>query len=252
MIFSFTKKKFNKLSREQKHKKCAFVLQKIYHSLLERKTTDLLYEEYQSYLQWMEEKTFIQKDLKNISDQYHFHLALAKVNLKEHNLLPRLRTGDGVAKRKFANNAIYLDNIRSAYNVGSILRSAESFRIGSVHFAKKTPYIDHPKVQKISMDTAKHIPTYRDTPLTDLPRPIIVIDTAKDALSLYDFVFPDTFTLVMGNEEYGTSDQSLKEANYILEIPLYGKKNSINVASAFSIIASEWQRQMLKKEKTHV
>lgn len=252
MIFSFTKRKFLELDIQQKHKKCAFVVQNIYEKLLEANPTDLLYKEYLDFLGWMEEKPFTEKDLKKIADRYHYHLKLAKVNLQESNYLPQLRIGDSVAKKDFAKNAIYLDNIRSAHNVGSILRSTEAFRIGSVHFSPKTPYIDHPKVTKISMSTAEHVPTYRETSLDLLPRPLIVVDTSNDAVSLYDFVFPELFTLVIGNEEYGTSDQMLKEANYILEIPLWGRKNSINVASAFSIVASEWQRQMLKKEQSYV
>lgn len=249
---SFTKRKFLKLGFERGHKQCALFLRKIYESLLNNQKAEILYEEYQTYLSWLGEPDFHHIDLKKISDKYHDHLSKAKVHLKEHNLLPILRTGDHEEKKPFAANGIYLDNIRSAYNVGSILRTTESFRMGSVYFSSKTPFIDHPKVQKISMDTANTTPCYKKNDLLDLPRPIIVVDTCDDALSLYDFIFPDSFTLVLGNEEYGTSDNLLKCADYLIEIPLFGKKNSINVACAFSIVASEWQRQVLKKEQVYV
>lgn len=252
MTHPFTKRKFLKLSQEQRHKKCASVLRLIYEKLLEKKDPSFLYKEYHTYLEWFCEENFHEHDLKKISDRYHDHLEQAKINLKEHNLLTSLRTGDHEARKDFEKNAIYLDNIRSAYNVGSILRTVESFRIGSVHFAKKTPFVDHPKVEKISMKTATKVPSFKNNSIKDLPKPIIVVDTSDSAISLYDFIFPDNFTLVMGNEEYGTSDEILQTADYILEIPLFGLKNSINVACAFSIVASEWQRQKLKKENIHV
>jgi tRNA G18 (ribose-2'-O)-methylase SpoU len=252
MISSFTQKKFLRLQEEQRHKYCSICLKNIYEALLEKKDPSFFLQEYNQYLGWIKEKPFTTFDYKNLADQYHYHLKKAKIHLKEHNLLPNIRTGDSEAKKPFSSNAIFLDNIRSAYNVGSILRTVEALRMGAVHFAKKTPYIDNPKVKKISMHSVDKVSCSQNTDYLNLPRPIIIADTSKQAISLYEYIFPDSFTLVMGNEEYGVSDESLHHGDYIIEIPLFGSKNSINVACAFSIIASEWQRQHLQKEKIYV
>jgi tRNA G18 (ribose-2'-O)-methylase SpoU len=45
-------------------------------------------------------------------------------------------------------------------------------------------------------------------------------------------------TLIFGNEEFGISNQILSQVDHLVEIPLVGLKNSLNVANAFSIIAS--------------
>lgn len=165
-------------------------------------------------------------------------MQLAGLSLKEHNLLPTLRTGDREPKRDFPNIAIYLDHVRSAYNVGSILRTVEALRIGKVYFSEKTPFIDNEKVKRTAMGAAELVPCFQNVPLSDLPRPIIALDTSNAAVSVAEFDFPESFTLILGNEEYGISNESLKEVDHIVEIPLFGAKNSLNIACAFAIAAS--------------
>ncbi|MBM3193453.1 MAG: RNA methyltransferase [Chlamydiae bacterium] len=133
-------------------------------------------------------------------------------------------------------------------NVGSIIRTTEAFRLGEIHFSEKTPYIDHPKIEKSAMDTSSLITCHQNTPLSALKAPLIGIETAKDALSLYDFIFPKTFSLLFDNEEYGLSEKTLSSAHHIIKIPLLGSKNSLNVASAFAILASEIRRQLCSQK----
>jgi tRNA G18 (ribose-2'-O)-methylase SpoU len=229
----FTRRKFLQLDHKQQHKKCAEALRRHY----EKK--ELILEEYNIWLTWMNLNPYTPLDMKALADRYHWHLSSAGLNLKEHNLLPTIRTGDHIAKCDFPDIAIYLDNVRSAYNVGSILRTTEALRIGQVHFGGKTPFIDNEKVHRTAMGAAELVPSFQNTPLTSLPRPIIILDTCDEGIPVSEFIFPSTFTLVLGNEEYGTSNEALKEANYVLQIPLLGAKNSINVACAFAIAAAQ-------------
>src|SRR3990167_6320696 len=220
---NISKKKFLQLDPKQRHKKCAEYLRILY----EKKAPspeELQY--YASLLSWMGGPSYVHTDLKELSDRYHWHLSKAGLNLKEHNLLPTLRTHDRPAKLPFPDIAIYLDNVRSAYNVGSILRTTEALRIGSVYFSEKTPFIDNEKVQRTAMGAAEIVPSFQNCPLSSLPRPIIALDTCDEAIPLSDFIFPASFTLILGNEEYGISNDSLRLADYILEIPLFGAKNS--------------------------
>jgi len=229
----FTKKKFLQLDLKQRHKKCAELLRKNY----EEKSPDLSI--YNTLLSWIKFQPYIHTDFKALADRYHWHLQQAGLSLKEHNLLPSLRSGDHTPKLDFPNIAIYLDNVRSAYNVGSILRTVEALRIGKVYFAKNTPFIDNEKVQRTAMGGAELVPCFQNVPLSALPRPIIALDTSDAAIDVAEFSFPDSFTLILGNEEYGISNESLKEADFILEVPLFGAKNSINIACAFAIAAAK-------------
>lgn len=240
----FTKRKFLKLPLAQRHKKCAELLRACYENLHAKKplSTDLE-AHYQTLTSWMQLHPFPLLEIKQIADRYHWHLALAGQSLKEHNLLPSLRTGDHIPKENFLPIAIYLDKMRSAYNVGSILRTTEALRIGTVYFSEKTPFIDNEKVHRTAMGAAELVPCVPNATLDKLPRPLIVLDTSDQAIPLKDFIFPETFTLVLGNEEYGVSEETLKEADLIIEIPLLGAKNSINVACAFAIAADAIRRQ---------
>lgn len=237
----FAKRKFLGLELRQRHKKCSELLRSFYEKW------EILDEEALSYyndlLEWMKLGPFQIEDLKVLADRYHWHLKEAGLFLKEHNLLPSIRTGDRIPKCGFPSISIYLDSIRSAYNVGSILRTCEALRIGSVHFSGKTPFIDNEKVQRTAMGAAEIVPCYKDSQLSELPRPIIALDTSDEAIGLNSFLFPESFTLILGNEEYGISNEALCHADYLVDIPLFGAKNSLNVACAFAIAASEIRKQ---------
>jgi len=244
----FTSKKFERLELKQKHKKCAELLRCIYEKILNKKSDHQeMIDQYLTYLNWMNLDLFdLYSDLKQISDRYHYHLKNANIELKEHNLLPHIRQGDHAPTLDFSNIAIYLDNIRSAYNVGSILRTTEALRIGGLYFGLKTPFTDNNKVVKTSMGASNIVKCHNSYTLSDLPRPWVALETAKEAIAVSDFIFPQKFTLILGNEEFGISDEILKEADYFIDIRLYGKKNSINVACAYSIAAAEIRRQHSK------
>jgi tRNA G18 (ribose-2'-O)-methylase SpoU len=237
----FSKRKFINLDPRQRHKRCAELLRSFYEKQALLDTESFAY--YTDLLQWMKISPSPLLDLKTLADQYHWHLEQAGLSLKEHNLLPSIRTGDREAKCDFPNVAIYLDNIRSAYNVGSILRTTEALRIGSVHFSGNTPFIDNEKVQRTAMGAAEIVPCFKGIPLSELPRPIIALDTSDEAIELHSFSFPESFTLILGNEEYGISNAALIEADTLVDIPLFGVKNSLNVACAFAIAAAEIKNQ---------
>jgi tRNA G18 (ribose-2'-O)-methylase SpoU len=224
---SWTKRKFIGLSAPQQHKKCAELLRSAM-------TFSPAYEE---LIAWMGLPS-LPDDPKILADRYHWHLHEAGLDLKEHNLLA-IRTGDHAPQADFGPIAIVLDNIRSAFNVGSILRTSEAFRLGSVYFFGHTPFITNEKVIRTSMGASSIVPCYQHVPIEQLPRPLIALETSDAAIPIGEFVFPEVFTLALGNEEYGISEAVLKEADHLVEIPLVGMKNSLNVACAFAIAAAE-------------
>lgn len=194
---------------------------------------------YQTYAEWMALPLIDLKSRQAISDRYHWHLEQAGLSLKEHRFLTLVNRGDSPSSTPFLPLGVYLDNLRSAYNVGNILRTVEAFRFGTVYFSEKTPYIDNPKVQKTSMHTFDQVPCQTVASLEELPRPLIALETVENAPSVFDYDFPETFTLMLGNEEYGLSEESLRAADASVQIPMTGMKNSINVAAAFAIAAGQ-------------
>lgn len=241
MIEGMTEGEFLKLSERVRHKTASRLLRS--YSYQQRDERALLL--YRRVERWMQLPELDVENFPQFSDRYHFHLTLAEISWKEHNLLtaPYQRM-DIPSNTPYLPISIYLDNLRSAFNVGSILRTTEAFRLGEVCFSKNTPYIDNEKVQKTSMETYDKVPCRAHTDLSSLPRPLIALETDLNAPSVLDFSFPVSFTLMLGNEEYGLSEQALSQKDAIVQIPLYGYKNSLNVASAFAIVAAAISHQL--------
>ncbi len=235
-----TEGEFLELSERTRHKRAAKLLRSFYESKKAHELTAYRRIEKWSGLSWMDEN-----DFQSVADRYHLHIQKAKLCLKEYNLLiPRLHQTDHPSDVPYLPVTIYLDNIRSAFNVGSIIRTTEAFRLGRLCFAKQTPFIDNLKVQKTSMCSYDKVPCLRWSNNEELPRPLIALETCPDAPSAFDFTFPESFTLVLGNEEYGVSQEMLAKSDAIIRIPLYGFKNSLNVASAYSIVAAVISHQL--------
>ena len=233
MFESMTEGEFLRLSERYRHKRAAQLL-RLYQEAPDPRKLAL----YRRLENWMGLPNIQEDNFAKLSDRYHLHLAAAGVSWKEHNLLHSpYNQADSASSVPYLPIAIYLDNLRSAFNVGSILRTTEAFRLGTICFAKNTPFIDNAKVQKTSMDTCDKVPCEKHSDLSLLPRPLIALETAPCAPSAFEFDFPDSFTLLLGNEEYGLSQESLAACDTVVQIPLYGYKNSLNVASAFAIAA---------------
>ncbi len=239
---SFTKRTFLALPLEQQHKKCAELLRRLYIRLLNREDIAEGWEIYCTLSSWMSVEPVHSLGMRDLADRYHLHLKEAKQALKEHNLLPAIQRGDRSSGDAAWPVHVYLDNIRSAHNVGSVLRTVEAFALGKVYFSTKTPFIDQRQVQQTSMGCWEWVVCHQVASLEELPRPLIALETSPEAVSLYNYPFPDCFTLVLGNEEYGCSEETLKQAEDVITIGLRGRKNSLNVANAFAIVAAEITR----------
>lgn len=248
-MIDFTYRKFLRLPVERQHRNCAKLLREMYERLLQGDRETELREIYYKLLSWMKLEEMRTGTLEEISLAYHNHLTQANERLKEDNLLPEVRCGDRSSGEEVWDIAIYLDNLRSAHNVGSILRTVEAFGLGSVYFGGQTPFIDNKQVQSTSKSCYDWVLCRRFLDWQNMPKPVIVLETAANAVPLDEFLFPETFTLVLGNEEFGCSSEAMKQGDLFIEIPLRGRKNSLNVANAFAITAAEIARQKARKQK---
>jgi tRNA G18 (ribose-2'-O)-methylase SpoU len=222
----------------------------LYQLMIQNKNWWHEWTSYQQLLSWMNEQSLDSSrtdapSFKDIAHRLHWHENQAKIYRREHRLLPPIRKGDRENAQETWPITVYLDHLRSAHNVGSIIRTIEAFSLGQVVFSEGTPFITHAQVQQTAMGTEKWVECKQGINLHQLPRPFIILETSEEAISLFDFIFPSYFTLVIGNEEFGCSDEALAVADRLIEIPLRGRKNSLNVANAFAIVAAEVNRQRL-------
>lgn len=151
---------------------------------------------------------------------------------------------------------LILHDIRSTYNVGSILRSAECFGVTEVFFSGYTPYPKIANDQRLPHIATKIHNQIAKTALgAETAVTAILCDSIEDALqsvknkgyivasleqdensidiATYAFQSPTAF--VIGNEVDGVPNWTKSNSDVILEIKQYGTKESLNVASATAI-----------------
>lgn len=146
---------------------------------------------------------------------------------------------------------LVVENLRSAFNVGAIFRTAECLGVSEVVLSGYTPGPDEDKTMRTAMGTSAMVPWRRvdraRTACEELQKEgytIVALETAATAESLTDLKFGNKrVAFILGNERFGIERETLEYADLICRIPLRGIKNSLNVGIAFGIAAFEWLRQ---------
>jgi len=145
---------------------------------------------------------------------------------------------------------VVCDNIRSAFNVGAMFRSADCLGIESIHLCGYTSNPENIKTRKAAMGADQWVSWQWHAHSLDAIRQlkeqglsIIALETVQDSPSIYEFDWPKPCALLLGNERHGLPADLLQAADHICHIPVYGYKNSLNIATAFALAAGEVVRQ---------
>lgn len=147
---------------------------------------------------------------------------------------------------------IVLDNIRSAFNVGSIFRSADGAgSVKKIYLCGITSDIDNPKLEKTALGALEMIPSeHYDTTLEAIEElkekgiPIYSVELTDDSLNFQHIKYPSKFALIFGHEKNGVDREILKKVDMNIFIPMRGRKESLNVANCASIILYEVTREI--------
>lgn len=145
---------------------------------------------------------------------------------------------------------LVLDNIRSTLNVGAILRTADAVLVDRVYLCGITATPKHPKVTKTSLGAEKYIDwKYQKSTFSLLKKlkdegyQIIGLEINSEAVNYWKTNYSNQVALVIGNEITGIDKKILNYCNQIVQIPMFGKKESLNVATATGIAVYEIVRQ---------
>lgn len=148
-----------------------------------------------------------------------------------------------------------LDHLRSAFNVGSIIRTLDTLGCTSMALVGYTPGLDHEAVQKTAMGAHEHLQAQSfsrlDEALIELKKQgykIIAIETVPHSKNIYADAFISAkekikTAFILGNERFGIASEDLKLVDEVYHIPTYGFKNSLNVAVTAALVGFEWRRQ---------
>ena len=146
---------------------------------------------------------------------------------------------------------IVLDNIRSAFNVGSIFRSADGAgSIEKIYLCGITADIDNPKLEKTALGAldlieSEHYDTTLEAidELKDKNIPIYAVELTDDAKNFQKVKYPEEVAIVLGHEKKGVDDKILDICDKKIMVPMRGFKESLNVANCASIILYELTRE---------
>jgi TrmH family RNA methyltransferase len=150
--------------------------------------------------------------------------------------------GGGAGVPSLTSVGLYLESIRSPFNVGSIIRSAAAFGVHTIGVSDDVPAVDHPRVTRSAMGAAAHVAIVRgalDELAARVEGPLIALELGGEPLS--SFSFPRGGVLMLGSEELGLSPELLARARYRISIPMPGPKASLNVGVACGIALAAWQ-----------
>jgi 23S rRNA (guanosine2251-2'-O)-methyltransferase len=139
-----------------------------------------------------------------------------------------------------------LENIRSAYNVGSVFRTADGFLLEGVYCIGYTAYPPNPKLEKTALGSTetvpwKHFKTSAEA-ITELKAngyTLLAAEQVEPAHYLQHYTFSPKTAIVFGNEITGVEQSTIDACDGTIEIPQLGMKHSINIANAASIILWE-------------
>lgn len=138
-----------------------------------------------------------------------------------------------------SKRVLCLDGIKDPGNMGTIIRSAESFGFEEIILTNECVDIYNPKTLRASMGSIFRIKfKYLDTnEILKLSGEYKLYTTSfKDSILLDEAPKDDKIILVIGSESHGVSDELIENSDLLVRIPMYGELESLNAAIAASII----------------
>ena len=168
---------------------------------------------------------------------------------------------DSSKRRPFAGMRVYLEDIRSPFNVGSMFRAAESFGAEKLWLSPLCADPRHKRAERTAMGCVDVLPWERfphnpfvapngdgSSVLPFYEGPFFALETGGTPLA--DFTFPTCGILIAGSEELGVSPRALAAADASLgrvTIPTWGAKGSLNVSVAFGIVMQAWAANFVRR-----
>jgi 23S rRNA (guanosine2251-2'-O)-methyltransferase len=184
-------------------------------------------------------------DQSGIETNFEVRSLDARITVEEYDSLPK--------------NPLYiiLDNLRSAFNVGAIFRLCDVMRVKGLFLCGYTACPPHTKLEKTSLGTVDFVPWKKFNSAVEAvlflkERGIRVWAAETTSKSKqYDMIdVPPEVGVVFGNEAMGVSKDVFDLCDDMVQIPVYGIKNSLNVATSCAVIGYKIIEVMRQKKIT--
>ena len=149
---------------------------------------------------------------------------------------------------------IILDEIRSLTNVGAFFRTSDAFNVDKIYLCGITATPPHREIQKTALGATETIAwEHRATTMEVVNElkakgvKICSIEQTEETTMLQDVKnLPDAqYALVFGNEVNGVNQDVIDASDYIIEIPQFGTKHSLNVSVCAGIVMWEFAKRSI-------
>jgi len=150
-----------------------------------------------------------------------------------------------------------LENVRSAYNVGSVFRTADAFLLEAIYICGYTAYPPHKEIKKTALGADetvhwKHFKKVEDA-IAELRKEeyrIFAVEQAQDShkLNALSFEKGQKIAVIFGNEVVGVEQSTILQCDGCIEIPQLGMKHSLNISVAAGIVLWELLRINVEKQ----
>ncbi len=149
---------------------------------------------------------------------------------------------------------IVLENIRSAYNVGSVFRTSDAFLIEAIYICGYTSKPPHKEIKKTALGAEetvswKHFETSAEAieELKSKKYKVFAVEQAMDShpLQRVEVRANEKIAVVFGNEVAGVEQSTIHFCDGCIEIPQLGMKHSLNIATAAGVVLWELVRSRI-------
>jgi tRNA G18 (ribose-2'-O)-methylase SpoU len=153
---------------------------------------------------------------------------------------------------------VVLENIRSAYNVGSVFRTCDAFLIEAIYIIGYSAKPPHKEIKKTALGaedtvTWKYFKTSAEAvgELKGNGYRIFAIEQAEGSTKLQDINFSskEKIAVIFGNEVTGVEQNTIHLCEGCIEIPQLGMKHSLNIATAAGVVLWEFVRAGILKNQ---
>ena len=179
---------------------------------------------------------------------------MQKLSMSELNRL----TPEEFKRSKKTPVIAVLENIRSAYNVGSVFRTADAFLLESIYLIGYTAQPPHKEIKKTALGAEETVEWhyFADTKsaiesLKNNGYKVYAVEQVMHSISLESLTIDndEKIAVIFGNEVSGVEQDNILLCDGCIEIPQLGMKHSLNIATAAGVVLWEIIRTRMKSDK---
>lgn len=139
---------------------------------------------------------------------------------------------------------VIADNFRSAINVGTLFRVSDCFGVQEAILCGYTPAPEDGRAKQAALGAEAWVPWRRTARTLEAVKmlqseglKVIALETVPNAPTLEEWHWEFPCAVALGSERFGLDAEVVEACDGVMRIPMYGRKNSLNVVMAFTLVA---------------